>query len=287
MDFLLQMSNWVLPAVFFLLVFSFLTMTLVEMVDTGFNFRSCFIKKGIFKILGDELAPPFLENAIVNPLREKTAPSYIEPGIFAYIIMLWVMRGNQDLSIPESQESKTDLSIKQMQKNINLLAKKSHHLYNLLKTLATKTAFQTNIAQEFSARLEESLKQWYADAQYQIDGYYKRCVQKQLMIFGFIVAAFANFDLIRMVSVLWQLSMQMQRADLAQKTGQHIDIDISPLTPLPLGWQRSDFAIFTDIFAFFVKFLGISIGAFLIFIFAQYIYDFVKGRLTKFTHGQN
>lgn len=68
--------------------------------------------------------------------------------------------------------------------------------------------------------------------------------------------------------------------DLAQKAGQQIQIETSLFTTLPIGWQQPDSNLTITPAIIFLKMVGITLGGFLIFITAQYIYDFVKRRMT-------
>ncbi len=72
------------------------------------------------------------------------------------------------------------------------------------------------------------------------------------------------------------MSLMKELVDLSQKAGQEIQIETSLFTNLPIGWQLTNSDLFINPVALILKIAGIVLGGFLIFVTAQYIYDFVK-----------
>jgi hypothetical protein len=300
MEFFLQIAtNWVLPAIFFLFVLSFCTMTVVELLDSILRWKSQFLRTAIKKILGAELENKFWKNALANPLGEVVTPPYLHPDIFASIIMRWITVGvpveSDGEDIPSSAENQEETllpkiesegvfsSIKDIRQKIKGLARMSPFLGRLLIVLADKAILDNSISVAvFSQSLETRIANWFSDILYQVGGQYKRFVQKMLFLIGLFVALITNFDVIKMISALWKMSLMKELVDLSQKAGQQIQIETSLFTNLPIGWQQTEYDLIMTPIAFVIKMAGIILGGFLIFVAAQYIYDFVKRKATKY-----
>ena len=270
MDVLLQFTaNWILPVIFFLLVFGFCTMIIVEMLDSMLRWKSRLLARIINRILGNNLGSKFWNHIWANPLGEKNTPAYISPNVFSSIVMHWLI---VDFQVPMKKTVDTN----EISDALVPLSSESPVLGRLLNSLVEQAGIQNIPSDQYYDYLGKGLENWFMAALDQVSFKYKRLAQKALFSVGIAVAAFSNFDVIEMVSQLWKTSLLKELVDLSEKAGKPVTIDVSLFTTLPLGWDQGDFAIFANPSLVIVKIFGILIGGFLIFISSQYIYDFVK-----------
>ena len=270
MDVLLQFTaNWILPVIFFLLVFGFCTMIIVEMLDSILRWKSNLLAKTIDQILGNDLGSKFWKHILANPLGEKNTPAYLSPYVFSSIVMHWLM---VDFHVP----LKKSVDASKISDAFVPLSSESPILGSLLNSLVEQAGIQDIPRNQYYEYLKKGLENWFMTALDRVSFKYKQLAQKALFLVGIVVAAFSNFDVIEMVSQLWKTSLLKELVDLSQKTGQSVIIDESLFISLPLGWNQGDLAILAKPTLVIVKVIGIVIGGFLIFISSQYIYDFVK-----------
>jgi hypothetical protein len=274
MDVLLKFTtNWIIPVIFFLAVFSFLTMIIVELLDARLQFKSRLLDRAIRHILGTRLRDRFFNNIIVNPLSESKSPAYISERTFATIVMHWLVL---DHGFPGKRfDEHPGEAIKEV---IKSLTKEAPIVAGLLEYLLEQAYIQNIESSRFYDYFEEEIAQWFGHALDRVSSQYKALAGTELMLVGIFVAVLANFDVINMVASLWKAALIKELADLYDKAGQPLSgIDTSLFTTLPLGWHATDWkTLFTSPIALVLKITGLSLGGFLIFVCAQYIYDYVK-----------
>ena len=308
MELLLQVAtNWILPVIFFLVAFGFGTMIIVEALDSRLRWKAQLLANTIKQILGEDLADRFWKSILVNPLGVTRTPSYISANIFATTILHWLIL---DYHVPLKKRASTDRLSNEMLAALQPLSSEfpeldmivqhamehaqtqgeilaaieplrptSHVLVAILQYILEQAQIQNVPVENYYDHFHQGLKDWFYHATDQISSRYTRIAQTALLAVGTLIAAVANFDVINMVSHLWKASLLKELVDIAQKSGKPMpELDQTLFTTLPLGWSSFDLAVPRTPGWLIVKVGGITIGGFLIFISAQYIYQYVKRR---------
>jgi hypothetical protein len=105
---------------------------------------------------------------------------------------------------------------------------------------------------------------------------YSKIMQRIAVLIGLLVAIVFNFDIIQLVDRLWQISTIKELADIAQKTGQKLDVDISVLMgPFPLGSMPED----PRQTNYLIRFLGLLGGGMSIAYASQFVYRLLRKQL--------
>ena len=266
-------TTWIIPVIFFLAVFSFCTMIIVELLDARLRLKARLLDRAIRQILGTRLRDRFFESVIANPLGESMSLAYISEKIFAQLVMHLLVI---DCKFPRRGDESSKEEIMSV---IISLRHEAPIIASLLEYLKDQAYIQDIDFYQYYIYFEEEIAQWFGYTLERISNQYKVLAGKMLMLVGLIVSILANFDVINMVVILWKAALIKDLADLYDKVGQPLTgIDTSLFTTLPLGWRTSDLEILTNPIALVIKIVGLSLGGFLIFVCAQYIYDYVKKR---------
>jgi len=277
MDLLLKVAtNWILPVFFFLAIFGFCASVIVEILDSFARWKARILSGTIEQILGRSMADDFWRNILANPLGERRTPSYLPAHIFPDVIMHWlVMKDGSPLRYPAQSKGFAH----ELRNTIEPLQRASAPLFTILSFLIEQAEIENIAPADYYSFLQKGLQQWYYSVLDRMASQYKRLAQRALVAVGIVIAVAANFDVIKMVSQLWKTSLLKELVELAEKTSQPLpNLDETLFTTLPLGWSASDMVMFSSVPAFLVKIVGLAIGGFLIFISAQYIYEYVKRR---------
>ena len=156
MDAILKVAaNWILPALFFWFLFSFMAMTITELIATIFQFRQNTLKKVITLLLGEKLTIDFYKHALANPL-ETTRPSYISDPLFAKVVLDWIIKDHDDKN-PEPN-GKLDGLIGNIHKNIDSLSTKDREFGEVLQSIVRAAGMKTDKVSEFLELLQKDLE---------------------------------------------------------------------------------------------------------------------------------
>jgi hypothetical protein len=268
MDTLLQVAtSWILPAIFFWFLFSFLAMTIIEGVSMVLKFRQKGLQEVIQLLLGEELAFEFNNHTLVYPLAGNR-PAYISESLFAKVILSWLLQKT------EAEKSEIDDVKKGIQKNIEVLAQKDDGLGDVLKTITTQAVLKARSVSQLLAFIKTDLEAWFIEAVEQMSSVYRARLQGVTLLVGLVVAAVTNFDLINMTARLWETSKYNDLIALAEKTGQMIPIDTDLFTMLPVGWYSINTP--STVPEWIIKIVGIYLGAFFIAVGSQIAHSFMR-----------
>jgi hypothetical protein len=268
MDTLLQVAtSWILPAIFFWFLFSFLAMTIVEGISMILKFRQKGLQEVLQLLLGEELALEFHNHTLVYPLAGNR-PSYISKTLFAKVVLSWMIKKTK------GEKSKNDNVIKDIMKNIEVLTQKDAGLGDVLKTITVQANLMTSDVSELLKIIKTDLEVWFIEAVEQMSSVYRARLQVVTLGAGLFVAALTNFDLINMTARLWETSKYNDLLALAEKTGQIIEINTDLFTKLPVGWYSINTP--STLIEWLIKIAGIYLGAFFISIGSQFAHSLLN-----------
>ena len=270
------MLNVVVGLIFILLLFSLLTTTIMELFAGLFSLRGNNLEKAIKNMLDRDnngtLFQAFKSNAMYKqfqsgePGKEKP-PSYLSPGSFSSILFETLSRMDVDKPVQENIDEVPDENLKLVLQQLN---RESNGKLGGLKS---------------------KVEVWYSDVMDRASGWYKRKIQRILLVMGFLVAVTFNVDTI---SIYDKLARDPQtRLELATKArafvGDNPDMtfdqkkemdqfrsdiqqilnkDIHTLqNPLGIGWEafrKEEIGTYTGLeklLGWLVTALAISLGA--------------------------
>lgn len=300
-------AEWLLPGILFWLVMSLFATSAQEELSTMLQSRARLLKAAIRNMLGeDTLTQKFYDHLLIKTTRlepyspgkkrsNRSMPDYINPRLFAQIILDWVANADQGTS-----SKRKPAAYRQLYQNIKEMHLKYPRLADVLEVQLIGCGddeekpgevfrlFQTNLESWFNATMEETTRQ------------YKRKARTTLLMIGFMMALFTNFDPITLTIELWN------SAHPSPTTSESSDSTASAFTPV--GWviSRSEvgnghcqlFPAPGEAFGIpylnnlciqpsaldnrnniFSKLLGILLGSVLISIGSQYVFDLWKDKI--------
>lgn len=222
------------------LVFSLLCSTLVEFLSGVFSLRGKQLERGIHYLMEDEaLTKNLLQHPLLSKLSDKyRKASYIPSENFRIALI-------DSLQLYEHKD-------KTLRECIEALP-----VGGLRQSLMALWLDCDNDQQMFKDKLES----WFSGNMVRVSGWYKRQVQKLLLVIAFMLAALMNIDSIRIArdipndeelraamvqqlpslmptqglfkeSALIDIELLKQRYQVLQKTTNDLEV-----LELPLGWQ--------------------------------------------------
>lgn len=267
MDTLLQVTaSWILPALFFWFLFSFIAMTIIEFIQNFRKSRQKGLEEAIKKLLGKEFTVEFYKHALVNPL-EDNKPSYISRSLFAKVVMEWLLTYTK-VKKPTKKYTLNEI----IQKNIQAIAQKDTELGDVLKTIVDQADLKTDKDSEFLDLVQKDLEIWFIEAVSIWSSVYGRRLQLVTILVSLVVAAVANFDVIDITVRLWTTSKYPE----LQALNQTPQFDINQFIMLPVGWYSNYLP--SNLTEWILKIVGIYLGAFFIAIGSQFAYNLAKGQ---------
>jgi hypothetical protein len=177
----LALIEVIIGLVFVVLLLSVIVSLVNEIIVTNFKVRSRSLKKSISRLLDDSnseeiLSEDFYNHPLINKLNKskKSNPSYISSSTFSKVLVDILKSKNLDTnslkesmnSLPENSETK--------------------------KALLTLLDDADNDTQKFKLNIEE----WFNESMQRLSGRFKRNIQVQLFIIGFIAAVILNVNII-------------------------------------------------------------------------------------------
>src|SRR5919198_3167181 len=144
-----------------------------------------------------------------------------------------------------------------------------------------------NSAQRDAVKFRRDVERWYDDAMERVSGWYRRRVQKVLLVLALLVAVVLNADSLRMAQSLWKdpsvrsaLVQQAQNAETNKPSGQKKDaVQRLKALPVPLGWHWTNKSSdpqsfpFWRSFDFFSKLIGLLLTAAALTLGAPFWFD--------------
>lgn len=278
MDTILQVAtNWILPGLFFWLMFSLMAITIIEAIASLLKWREKSLEDAISLQLGDLLTKVFYAHNLVNPLEDRK-PAYISSTLFAKVIMSWMLKKGEASKLNTGADSNT--VIQYMEKNVSELSKDNPDLGNVLTTIMTEASIRTSNIIEMMNFIQADLENWFSETVSHMSSVYKKKIQITALVVGIVLAGVFNFDILSMTSHLWQMSLIKDYAGISETTSQEVQqTNLQAYIQLPLGWSKENTPAENDLAGMFVKFMGIYASGFLIAIGSQYSYDILRRQI--------
>lgn len=276
MDTILQVAtNWILPGLFFWLMFSFMAVTIIEAVASYFKWREKSLEDAIRLQLGPDLFEEFYNHNLVNPLEDRR-PAYISSTLFAKVIMGWMLKKSKDAELKAGADQNT--VIQHMEANIQALSLNNPELGNVLTTIMTEASIRTSMVPEMMNLIQTDLENWFMETVSHMSSVYKKRIQLAALVVGITLAVTFNFDILSMTSHLWRMSLIKDFIGLSETAKQALQpIEIEIYTQLPLGWSQGNMPLYPADWV--VKIAGFYASGFLIAIGSQYSYDLLKRQI--------
>lgn len=275
---MLGMLQVVIGLVFVLLLLSLLATTIMELLASFFALRGRNLESALKNLLSssdkaEELFKDFKSNSLYRQLSQKAgktrrSPSYLSAESFQSILFDVILKGEKIDQIVDKIETLPDDDLK-----------------NVLKQLLNDAEYEL---QEFKGKIHG----WYDNIMDRASGWYKRMVQKIVVLVGIMIAVVFNADTIaifeRLESDPESLQQVVNLAEnyLAKNDAEQV-ITATPTfdqrldevrslindeieqakSPLGLGWEGISFTTFSPtewgikILGWIVTALAISLGA--------------------------
>ncbi|GAB5553940.1 MAG: hypothetical protein Sapg2KO_35310 [Saprospiraceae bacterium] len=275
---MLGMLQVVIGLVFVLLLLSLLATTIMELLASFFALRGRNLESALKNLLSssdkaEELFKDFKSNSLYRQLSQKAgktrrSPSYLSAESFQSILFDVILKGEKIDQIVDKIETLPDDDLK-----------------NVLKQLLNDAEYEL---QEFKGKIHG----WYDNIMDRASGWYKRMVQKIVVLVGIMIAVVFNADTIAIFERLESDPESLQQVvNLAEnylaKTDAEQVITATPTfdqrldevrslindeieqakSPLGLGWEGISFRTFSPtewgikILGWIVTALAISLGA--------------------------
>jgi hypothetical protein len=241
------------------LVFVYFILALVcsvvnEGIASVLRWRAKDLERGIGQLLGADLTSFRAHPLIAGQIDPKRGwPSYLSSRSFA-TALLGLQYTAEDLQGAERtiQDSIAAIQDPELKKTLTALY---------------------NSAQRDAQRFRQSVERWYDDAMERVSGWYRRRVQKVLLVLSLLVALLLNADTLQIARGLWndpsvrsslvkQAEHQTNATPSAKDTRKEFDS-----LPVPLGWHWTNKGSdpqgfpFWRTFDFFSKLIGLLLTA--------------------------
>jgi hypothetical protein len=226
--------------------------------------------------------------------KQNRKPDYINPRLFAQIILGWVTNPYPGMLPKKRSSSQT-----QLQANIQALHLKYPQFAEALEVWLLDCVEDKTKPGEFFSTFLANLEVWFDTAMQETTRKYKQYAKKLLLAIGFLLAIYINFDPISLTYHLWNAS------HFQEVTTENTENSTS--AEIPIGWKITDtqdgkcslFPVDEQFFGIpfsnarclsqspssnndnlILKLAGFILGSVLISIGSQYIYDRWKDKIT-------
>ena len=276
----------VIGIVFVLLLLSLLATTIMELLSSFFSLRGKNLESALRNLLSssdksEELFDEFKQNSLYRQLSQKAgnkrrSPSYLASESFQSILFDVILKGEKVDKIVDKIETLPDDDLK-----------------NVLKQLLNDADYEL---QEFKGHIQK----WYNNIMDRASGWYKRMIQKIIVLVGLIIAVSFNADTIAIFERLQSDPESLQQVlNLAENyleenpdgaivpTGPTYDQQLETVkglirneieeakSPLGLGWQGKNFLLLSPT-EWLIKVLGWIVTALAISLGAPFWFDLLK-----------
>jgi hypothetical protein len=134
---------------------------------------------------------------------DKPAKKYVvdtSASLFK-VVLDWMCKKTQ----PAKSEAKDTLN-KIIQKNIHILEQENKQLGEVLHTIVTQADVKTDNDSELLDSIQKDLEAWFLEAVGHMSSVYGARLQGITILVSVLIAAVANFDLIKITARLWETS---------------------------------------------------------------------------------
>lgn len=182
-----ELIEVIIGLVFVVLLLSIIVALVNEIIVTNLKIRSKLLKKAIVRMLNDpslndELGNNFYSHPLIKKLTKhhRILPSYISSPTFSKV-MVDILHGYGERTFDITE------TIKKLPDNSD-----------------TKVALLTllNDANGDIEKFKFNIEQWFNESMNRLSGYYKRYIQIQLFVIGFVAAMILNVDIIHIAKEL-------------------------------------------------------------------------------------
>lgn len=199
------------------LLFSQLTLSLVELPAGFLNTRGKYLYNQLREALGPDIHPKFYAAPTIKslslPRKEKSIllgwislwPAYISETLFAQTIIACIIGPNPDTTLTP---------IAQFRAGLNIPPASASDFQGTLETLYANAISVGSTPEEQSTALLRNLESWFHDFGERLTGRYKRDNRKYLFWTGLLVALLADVDSVRLARFLADSNNAKARAEL-------------------------------------------------------------------------
>jgi hypothetical protein len=283
---MLGLLQVVIGIVFVLLLLSLLATTIMELLSSFFSLRGKNLENALRNLLSssdssEQLFHEFKQNSLYRQLsqrarRRRRAPSYMASESFQSILFEVILKGEKVDKIVDKIETLPDDDLK-----------------NVLKQLLNDAEYELG---EF----KQKIRHWYDNIMDRASGWYKRMIQKIVVLVGLIIAVTFNADTIAIFERLQsdpeslQQVLTLAESYLAENpegplipNGPTYDQQMQVVkdliqneiqqasSPLGLGWNGNDYLFYTPT-EWLIKILGWIVTALAISLGAPFWFDLLK-----------
>lgn len=207
------------------LVFSQLTLSLVELPAGVWNWRGKSLHKNLESLLGEKACAAFYGSPAIKGLTSPTGttrkaagawPAYVSETLFAQTIIDWV--GKQDTSGAATLITKFQGGLSKLDADAKGTAKEEEttKFTSLLRPLYTAALATAATPPEQSSALQKNLEAWFHEYGERMTGWYKRDQRLKLLAAGFLVAFLADVDTIRLARFIFDSDNAKARTALVE-----------------------------------------------------------------------
>jgi hypothetical protein len=213
----LGMLNVAIGIIFVFLLLSLICSAINEVIENFLKKRASDLEQGICQLLqpkdaatGDMLLKKFYSNPFIHSLYQgsytkagKNLPSYIPASNFALALLDMIKEegGNAsaistiDSFVVKSKDEKGNTVVSLQPLKTAVLNWADSHAQKAIYTLI-------ELAENDLDKARKNIEKWYDSSMDRVSGWYKRRVQKILIILGFVLAIVMNADTIALVKSL-------------------------------------------------------------------------------------
>jgi hypothetical protein len=218
------------------LVFSQLTLSLIELPAGWQNWRGKYLHKNLKSVLGNKACDAFYNSSAIKGLmsptgaahkEDKAWPAYVSETLFAQTIIDWVSgedAGGATTAIAKFQGGLNKLDADaatavQNAANTQLATEDKKEINNftsLLRPLYTAALAAAATAPEQSSALQKNLEAWFHEYGERMTGWYKRDQRWPLFWTGLLVAVLADVDTVRLAHFIFDSDNAKVRTALVE-----------------------------------------------------------------------
>lgn len=284
---MLGMLEVVIGLIFVLLLLSLLATTVMELLSSGLALRGKNLEKALKNMLAssdrdEQLFKAFKENSLYRQMsqrygKKRRSPSYLSADSFQSILFDVLLKGEKPAELTKRIEQLPDDDLK-----------------NVLNQLLNDADYELD-------RFRDNVREWYDSVMDRASGWYKRNIQKILVLVGFVIAVLFNADTIaiyerlesdpeslqQILTMAEDYLLVNQDIDGMQATSPDFEASVEQVrrlinqeidqasAPLGLGWGNVDYKELS-VWAWIYKLLGWIVTALAISLGAPFWFDLLR-----------
>lgn len=224
-----------LGLIFFYVVLSLIVTSAQEWIASLLRLRAKTLRKGISRLVGDELARQVYRHSMIRNLAisDRHLPSYIDPQTLSAVLLDIVARDQDGKSVLVQNADELKAAVEKIPAG--------NPIGDVLKTAV---AAGDNAAHEMS----DYLAAWFDEGMERISGWYRRDAKAITVALAVVLTLATNASTVQVAGSLWKndslRSVIATEAMTAAKTGSVSAVqqsDIDSLRAFPIGWTETTF----------------------------------------------